>query len=149
VQRSQLGPLTFVNQSDLAALRALSTDWGSRVLDLDGRGMHDDTTFLARARADLPMGEGLTPRSWDGFIDALWWGLSALEDAPTDVDLVWTDAHHLLHAGLHHLYPALHALRTVAGQVATTEHGFPREVVLKVFVVGDDPSFPPLPAADD
>lgn len=112
---------------------------GVRTLHLDGGGVVDKPGFLARVERDLPMPGGLRPGNWDALADVLWGSFGAMPE--TEVALVWDDAHVLLEASLSTFLQALAILVSVAGSVATTETGFPHEMAVRLFLVGDGSNF--------
>jgi hypothetical protein len=141
--QSSLGVVTLVNQASQESLLQTLETWGERVFVLDGSNVHDGETFLAQAAHDLP----LTQRAhyhWAGFPDDLWGWLLKVEDQ--DVSLVWSHADRMLDGGLADLLLAVECVSGVARQVYDpTESGFPREMSLRLFLLGEGANFPEFP----
>lgn len=130
----------------MGALEETLRDEGYAVLRLDGADIHDQESLLRQAERDLPFPPDLPPRGWDGFLAGLWNGLAGLDSA--EVAIVWTDADRMLEGGLEDLLVAARLFGSLASQVGTTERGFPRETVLRTFLVGEGRNFPPFPRRD-
>jgi Barstar (barnase inhibitor) len=118
-------------------------DAGITILELDGSEVRDKRSLLRQAERDLPFPPDLPPRGWDGFVDGLWAGLADRDD--TAAAIVWTDAQRMLEGALADLLVATRLFATLASQVGTTERGFPRELDLRTFLVGEGPNFPAFP----
>jgi|GEM_PF-1461778 len=141
--QSSLGLVTLVNQASQNRLMRTLETWGERVFVLDGSGVHDGETFLVQAARDLP----LTQRAryhWAGFPDDLWGWLLKVEDQ--SVSLVWEHADRMLNGGLADLLLAVECISGVARQVYDpSESGFPREMNLRLFLLGEGTNFPEFP----
>jgi Barstar (barnase inhibitor) len=129
--------VTPVSRASQPALEAALRRHGYRLVQLDGREVRDAASFIQRAAIDLPMPAGVTPRRWSGLVDALWQALSELEEP--GIAIVWTDADRMLEGGLGDLLLAADCFTDVARQVYEA-----RELVVKVFLVGDGINFPRL-----
>jgi len=141
--QSSLGLVNLVSQASQERLMRTLEGWGERVFVLDGSVVHDGETFLAQAARDL----SLTQRAryhWAGFPDDLWGWLLKVEDH--DVSIVWAHADRMLNGGLADLLLAVECVSGVARQVYDpSESGFPREMNLRLFLLGEGANFPEFP----
>ena len=135
--------VSCVSAEHRPALEAALRTEGYALLSLDGTEVRDKLSLFRQAARDVLSGQASPPSSWDGLLDSLWQALAARDE--TAVAILWNDAQQMLEGGLEDLLVASRGLADVARQVATTEHGFPREVTLRVFLLGAGPNFPPFP----
>ncbi len=143
LSQASFGIVNLINQASLPHLEAALSDWQYHRVYLKGSEIHDEQTFLAQAGQDFPMPAGLHPKTWSGFTDGLWEGLGGIKE--NQVAIIWTHADNMLSGGLSDLIKALDCLTTLARQVYNpTETGFSREMILKIFLVGDGPNFPAI-----
>lgn len=135
----------FVDRPMVTCVAAASADEllaeleGVRTLHLDGADVVDKSTFLAGVERDLPMPADLRPGNWDALADVLWGSFARSDES--EVAIVWDDAHVLLDASLSVFLQALAILVGFARTAATTETGFPREMVVRLFLVGAGDNF--------
>jgi len=134
------GVVTCLHISALQTVRDLFDDLNCTVFELQGNLVCDKVSFLRQANGDLPCPEGLEPYSWDAFMDCLWWGLADIDTS--QVAILWTDAHIMLEGGLPDLLSAVSCFEQIARSVATIEQGFPRPLILHIFLLGEGINFP-------
>jgi hypothetical protein len=135
--------VTCVNQKCLDALKCLLAENGFRIFELDGASIGDKISLFVKAGEHLPHENGLIARnSWDALIDTLWGGLAELN--AERVAFIWTHAEKMLEHSLTDMLIANDCFQHLASEVATTEHGFPHPMLLKIFLVGVGENFPAL-----
>ena len=137
----KLRVVTCVSQKSLEVLKNFLTENGFRLFELNGENIRDKASFFVEAGEQLPHEPGLIARtSWDAFLDTLRGGLAVLEDGK--VAIVWTHVENILASGLADLLVAVDCFQDAASDLAITEPGFPRPMLLRVFLVGEGNNFP-------
>jgi len=109
------------------------------ILHLHGDGVVDKASLLAQAKNDLPHVDDLEPHNWDALSDYLWNGLYDLDS--DKVAVIWTDSQQLAHADLQDFLDAVRIFSDLSRQLGQAEGGFPRPMILLLFLVGDGPEY--------
>lgn len=139
----RLRVVNCINQESLPGLRQFLARHDFHVIELDGVGVVDGATFLARAAEVLPLDPPLASRdNWDAFSDSVWGGLEQL--AKERVALIWTSVEEMLKRGLQDLLISVTCLQQVAAEVATARYGISHPVVFVVFLAGKGDNFKPF-----
>ncbi|WP_125205931.1 hypothetical protein [Capsulimonas corticalis] len=72
---------------------------GYCIFELDGRCVHDKSSFLAQAAVDLPQPiELISLNKWDAFQDSIYMNLLDIKEP--NVAIIWNDAQEMLKHGL-------------------------------------------------
>jgi hypothetical protein len=130
-----LEPLTCVRWSDRDALLTAIHGWGIEPLVLDGAGVTSGAALWKAVGEQLPMPEGLLPKSWDGLKDILFEVLSSAEQ----VALVWDHAEALVTGDLQDFIAASEILSDVIISAARERH-----VQAWVLLVGEGAGYRPF-----
>jgi hypothetical protein len=137
----RLSATTCINQRDKGLLIDYLISGGHAVFEIDGRGVTDKMSFIARAIECLPHGMAVN-KNWDALFDSLWVGLSKVED--NRVAILWSCVEEMLDHGLPDLLVALSGLQELAHSIADTKTGFPHSIQMIVVLLGSGTNFPPL-----
>ncbi len=139
----QWSAVTLVHRGSWGELESCLHYWQFRILMVDGSAISNAATLHQAANRMLPHPLGDPICDWNSLEDGLWSGLADMADrGESRVAICWTQAHAMLKSGLPDLLLAIDCFRGLAGQVTTTEQGFPRPMALRTFLVGDGPNFP-------
>lgn len=139
----QLRVVNLVNQKSLDDLKCFLHQNDFRIFELDGETVKDKASFFTKAGEQLPHEPGLVAQSsWDAMVDTIGGGLAKLGDKR--VAFVWTKAEKMIERGLPDLLIAVDCFQQLSSDVATTKHGFPHPMLLRIFLVGEGDNFKPF-----
>lgn len=140
---ADLPVVNCINSESLERLRQFLRQNNWRVFEIDGSDIEDKPSLLAKVADHLPHEPDLIARdSWDAWVDTLWGGLAGLNEER--VAFVWTHAERMLVRGLPDLLTAVECIQNLASDVSTADYGFPRPMLLRLFLVGEGDNFKPL-----